>query len=466
MRWIPFSKSSRRDFLRWGDSGIVIAKTAVRTLAILGTTLSVLLAPLTLQAAPVPVPAALEGGEYEEAPVLAASRILQPGYYHGPYHRVREAVPTYSGANHYVIDSDFGVFEAEGNLLLEQRVAEIYAIAKLQEMSLGDEYQNALKEAAKSPLVVARNLAKNPVGTVSSVPKGIWKFMNRAGQGIKEAAGGRKRTEYEDNMLEDFSGMSKAKRELAAQVGVNPYSSNEVLQRELNRIAWASVAGNVTISALSMGLTGGASVVIASVGISKTTSEVLRDTDPNDLRRLNTAALVEMGIKKADAEAFMAAPAYSPWHQTYMVQALKVLEGVKGRDALLRAATENASDEAEALFYAHTAHLIGLLHQGTIPVESIIIFHGLPVCVAKDGRAVIALQWDYAAWTEPTARFVAALKDFNAKEPVVKPKKGKQPAQREGWLVAISGQASPLFQQQMAAIGVEVWERLAPGPLK
>ena len=438
-----------------------------------------LLAPSILaQAAPIPVPAVLDSAEYEEAPVLAASRILQPAYHQGPYHRVREAVPTYSGANHYVIDSDFGVFEAEGNLLLEQRVAEIYAIARLQDLTLRDEYQQALKEAAKSPLLLARNLAQNPLGTVSSVPKGIWKFMNRAGQGIKEAAEGRKRSEYEDNPLEDFSGMSKAKRELAAKLGVNPYSSNEVLQRELNRMAWASVAGNLTISAISIGLTGGAAVVMTASGINQTTTEVLRDTDPNDLRRMNTAALVEMGIKKADAEAFLASPAFSPWHQTFLVNALKQLNGVKGRDALVKAATENAADEAEALFYAYTTYLIAQLHQSDIPVESIVIFHGLPVCAARDGRAVVALQWDYAAWTEPTARFVAALKDFNAREPIVPPskpaKKGRKNAEKsaasapakQGWLVAISGQASPLFLQQMAAIGVEVRERLAPGPLR
>lgn len=415
---------------------------------------------------PVSVPAALDGVGYEEAPVLSASQILQPAYRQGTYHKVREAVPTYSGANQYLIDSDFGVFEAEGNLLLQERVAEIHAIAQLQEISLRDEYKNAVVEAAKSPLVLARNLARNPVGTVSSVPKGIWKFVNRAGQGIKEVADGRKRSEYEDGIGEDLVGMSKAKRELAAQLGVNPYSTNEVLQRELNGVAWASVGGNVTISALTLGLTGGAAVAMTTGNIAQTTSGVLRDTDPGDLRRANLAALIEMGVKKADGEAFLALPAFSPWHQTSLVHALKELDGVKGRELFLHAAMENAADEADALFYSHTAHLISLLHRGDTPLESLGVFHGLPVCVAKDGRGVIALQWDYAAWSEATARFAAALKDFNAKEPIVKPKKGAPISEKGRWLVALSGQASPLFLQQMEATGVAVRERLEPGPLK
>jgi hypothetical protein len=51
---------------------------------------------------------------YEPLPTLDASVILQPQYLHGPNLTVRNAVPTYSGSNRYTIDSDFGVFEADG----------------------------------------------------------------------------------------------------------------------------------------------------------------------------------------------------------------------------------------------------------------------------------------------------------------------------------------------------------------
>src|SRR3954451_15673599 len=68
---------------------------------------------------------------YEDLPELKASEILRPEILNGPHHKVREEVSTYFGANHYVIDSEFGVFEAEGNEMLLRRVNEINAIAKL-----------------------------------------------------------------------------------------------------------------------------------------------------------------------------------------------------------------------------------------------------------------------------------------------------------------------------------------------
>ena len=110
---------------------------------------------------------------FEEPPTLRASEILKPEYLSGPHHKVRDAVPTYSGANWFIIDSDFGVFEAEGNALLAQRVAEISAIARLKEISRTEEYGKAVAKAAKSPVLAAKSLITQPAKTVSAVPKGV-----------------------------------------------------------------------------------------------------------------------------------------------------------------------------------------------------------------------------------------------------------------------------------------------------
>ena len=71
--------------------------------------------PLPAQDSPRPSASATVPAGYEALPVLNASTILQPQYLQGPNFLVRNAVPTHAGTNHYTIDSDFGVFEAEGN---------------------------------------------------------------------------------------------------------------------------------------------------------------------------------------------------------------------------------------------------------------------------------------------------------------------------------------------------------------
>ena len=145
--------------------------TILLTAIILATTV-----PLHAQVqSPSPSPAATAAPvTYEPLPTLNASVILQAQYFQGPNFTVRNPVPTYFGSNHYTIDSDFGVFEADGNQMLMRRVAEINAIAKLRAMSQTKEFTQAAAQAAQAPLQVAQDLVTNPVSTISSVPRGIW----------------------------------------------------------------------------------------------------------------------------------------------------------------------------------------------------------------------------------------------------------------------------------------------------
>src|SRR5207245_9533765 len=125
-----------------------------------------------------------DSGDYEELPELKASEILQETILSGPQHTVREEVPTYSGANHFTIRSDFGVFEADGNEMLLRRVNEINAIARLKEVSRTDEYKAALMRSAKAPVAAAKRIASDPIGTLECAPKGIMKFMSRSGESV------------------------------------------------------------------------------------------------------------------------------------------------------------------------------------------------------------------------------------------------------------------------------------------
>ena len=125
---------------------------------------------------------------FEELPSSNASEILRPEFLSGSHYKVREPVPTEFGQNQFTIDSDFGVFEANGNEMLLTRIKEINAIARLKEVSRTDEFKNALTKAAKSPIASAKNIASDPAKTISNVPKGIMKFMGRAGESIKMSA--------------------------------------------------------------------------------------------------------------------------------------------------------------------------------------------------------------------------------------------------------------------------------------
>src|SRR6266481_5255893 len=157
---------------------------------------------------------------FEELPELKASEILKPELLKGPHYLVRDPVPTASGMNQFTIDSDFGLFEADGNEMLLQRLKEIDAIARLREVSRTDEFKKSLLAAAKSPLNSAKNIARDPAQAISNVPKGIMKFLGRAKQTVENVGkgGGGGEDDGGGNRMKDAIGYSDKKRKIALQM--------------------------------------------------------------------------------------------------------------------------------------------------------------------------------------------------------------------------------------------------------
>lgn len=393
---------------------------------------------------------------YEQPPVLSAGAILKPEFAAGEGFTVQDAVPTYAGRNGYLINTDqYGVFSADGNVMLMRRINEIRAISKLRSVSRTDEYTKALATAASSPLLLAKGLIENPVGTVSGVPKGLWKFMNRAGQGIKEQSDRRERNPYEDSSAQQLIGFSKAKRDMALQLGVDPYSSNEVLQRELNAVTWAAFAGKMTVSVATIPVGGAAGIALTASGVSDTFAQAIRDQSPTDLRLASLKRLLDMGCSKTVAEAFLSNTAFSPTEQTAMVLHLASLKGVSNRTSFVQLASDLSASEGDAIFFTQTSRLLSELHQNGRKLARLDVLGSLPVALGADESLIVALEWDYATWTENAARFVERLKSasFGKKTP-------------KSWVIAISGDASPAVQQNLQQAGITLATRVAPGPLK
>jgi hypothetical protein len=387
---------------------------------------------------------------YEPLPTLDASKILLPQYFQGPNFIVRNPVPTYSGSNHYTIDSDFGVFEADGNAMLMRRVSEINAIAKLQAMSQTKEFTQAAAQAAEAPLNVAQDLVTNPVSTISSVPKGIWGFLNQAGDAVKQAAEGNQGTAPEGNAVENLTGFSKIKRDLAIKLGVDPYTTNEVFQKELNKVAWPAFLGKFTVD-LGMAAVGGPA--LSAINWTSTLTEALRDKSPTGLYLMNLGLLMnDMGVSRADADAFLNNNAISPTTQTILVAALAQLGNIPGQAAFIRQAA-TSQDEHDAIAFQQSVQLMANLNNSA-PVARITHLNGLTVCQTNDGTVVVPIQWDYVAWTPMTERFITALKAQKFTTLV------------SGYSVILTGVVSPITAQALAARGVNVTTKALPGPLQ
>ena len=388
---------------------------------------------------------------FEELPELQASEILKPEFLKGPHFAVREPVPTSAGMNQFTIDSDFGVFEADGNEMLLQRLKEIDAIARLQAVSRTDEFKNSLVAAAKSPLNSAKNIARDPAQAISNVPKGIMKFLGRAKEtvgNVGKGGGG------DGDRMKDAIGYSDKKRKIALEMGIDPYTTNTVLQKQLDDLAWASWAGGFSFSVATLPISGAAGAALTVTNVNSTVDDLLHEKSPSELEQINRAAFRAMGANASDIERILHGGAFTPTQATTFAIHLKALKNVANRGAFVKAAAQKSTTEADALFCVYTAALMDQINQQT-PIARIVMLGDFPICVAKDGTIIVALQWDYAAWTSGAAAFTNEVQKFAGKS-----------GQGAHVTVDLSGDVSPRLREELEKRGITIQDRLVPGPLK
>jgi hypothetical protein len=317
-------------------------------------------------------------------------------------------------------------------------------------MSQTKEFTQAAAQAAAAPLQVAQDLVNNPVSTISSVPKGIWGFLNRAGEAVKQVTEGQEADAGGGNAVENMSGFSKTKRDLALKLGVDPYTTNEVFQKELNTVAWPAFLGKFTVD-LGMAAVGGPA--LSAVNWTSSLTDALRDKSPAELRLLNLGLLIDtMGVARWDADAFLNNNAISPSTQTILVAALAQLGNIPGQAEFIRHAA-TSQDEHDALAFQQSVQLMANLNTST-PVVRILYLNGLAVCQTQEGMVIVPIQWDYAAWTPVTDHFISALKAWKFASPA------------SGYSVLLTGVVSPTAAQALAAQDVKITTKALPGPLQ
>jgi hypothetical protein len=383
-------------------------------------------------------------GHFESPPALRASRLLAPQLLSGPHHRVAEQVRTDGFLHLYTISSDFGEFQGEGDDLLQVRVREIEALAALREASASPEFAAAAERGQQSPFVATWNLIAAPSDSIAGVPLEAWHIAKRVSELDPPD-----RNEFEASALREFLGFEARKRALALELGVDLYSSNGVLQRELNRVAWVSFAGS--LPALDLPELGNSPPPFepGDAEAAERVRELLQSESPEDLRRINRIELAVMAIPDPLSEAFLDHPWYSPRRVTIVVASLSALGPVGGRDLFLRAAL-GADSEFGALFYQRVAQMLRAYAEHVEPIERIVLVADHIGAYTSDGVLVVPAPIDQGWWTPAAADLVETLARAIAQDP---PPGGTR--------LLVAGTLSARARREIEARGIAVSERAA-----
>ncbi|HEX3497851.1 MAG TPA: hypothetical protein VHT04_00865 [Stellaceae bacterium] len=394
-------------------------------------------------AALVAFSASAQPAAYEVPLPRPASEVVAADLLRGPHYQVDPEVTTFAYMNRYSVTSDFGAFAVTGDARLRRLVREIAGIAALREIETSDAFKKGAGEAAMGPVRAAKSLINEPVATISAVPEGIFSVFSRVSEQVNRGG----RSQYEDGAAKSLLAVSGYKREYAQKLDFDVYSSNEILQEDLNSVAWAAASGNISVGLLSTASGSTALAAAGKVRLLDQAKNIVAAEPPQELSKRNRKTLTAMRVPEATINQFLENRVLSPRHQTVMVEAMRSLTDIPGRAAFIRYAAQ-AENEDSALLFQQMAELFAGYHATVSHLRQIEIYINLPVGYAVNGSAIVMVPIDRLDWTARTAEIAKKLA-ANVPKPL--------PVRTlEVW---ITGDASARARQELAALRIKLVER-------
>jgi hypothetical protein len=399
--------------------------------------------------------------EFEAPPELPAAQVLAAELAAGAEYRVDDPVRNDGLNNHYSLLSRFGSYDVSGRALLAIRVREIGALVELERVSKSDVFVNAVGRTVAAPIETVVDVAKNPIGTVTGIPKGVANLFNTYKLKTRDAAASIQRDTEKDgketappgkegalarqanSYALKYFGVTKAERRWYAKLGVDPYTTNEALRSAVKKVARIDATA-------SFGLRFAGMPGIAGIGVVRTGMNAIWREDPVLIRERNRKFLSSIGIDKEEIGRFEDNPWLSPTHQVAILAMVRALKGSDGRDELIHRAIDVGSEE-EALTLIESIGLLVEIHQSTALVT---VLGGirLPAARTQDGRLVVCAGFESVYWTERVAEGLREITNAYRET---------QASNREIWL---AGDASPRVRAELEHSGWKLRRSVNLGP--
>ena len=396
---------------------------------------------------------AAANGQYEEPPVVNAAELLPAYMLSGTGYSVQPQVPTNGAMGQYTIVADPSVFHDDAGTyyvesldMLKLRLSEIPAIAQLDSMSNTDVFAKALATSAVRPVTAAANMVMHPMDTVTGLPSGVGDLFGRVSLGAETIAssasnsfGSGKAAGQAGNATITALGYDQMRRQLAQKLHVDPYSSDPILTKKLNSVAWVMFSARMTVNVAMMAVPG--SMIISAVTI---TNDLVYQTPRADLIILVQKKLKSFGLSQEEIVTFTTNTAIPLSLQVTAVKDLEALGNIPGRRA---AAVDigNMMTEYQARFLVTSLHMLVQWSQRQSPVTGIKA-PGPLIARDQNGSVIMPAPVDYLSWTPRIAGFATDPNLMAMHHRVI-------------W---ITGKITPLARQQLAANGWTVREGEQP----
>ena len=197
-----------------------------------------------------------------------------------------------------------------------------------------------------------------------------------------------------------LAGVTSAYRNWAQKVGVNPYTTNEAVRIELERLA--KVESGTKLATVIFA----PSVIPEGLEIIADVSKTAYHKDWREIIEYNLNALEDLGVTEDSKARFLDNPHLNLTLQTLIIELLVAMPNVEDRNIVIAQAVLLETD-AEAVFFAECMMMTEWFHANQAPVARMLGGTPIPVVLTTDGLVVAFSASDFEYWTENTEQIAA-----------------------------------------------------------
>lgn len=363
----------------------------------------------------------------------------------GPGYKVETPVRSDGFLRIYTLSTANGSERIVGDGLLRLRIRELKALVALESLETNASFVEGLKEAARRPAEFVESVVSDPAGTAKNTVSGVGRLFGRLSRGVEQAVSGEATSPAD--LAKAITGQDRARRALAVELGVDPYTFYTPLSEKLDKTASVTTAGRWTISAIMALIPGG--IIGQTMGTAENLRTMIVDNSRSELDDRVTAVLRVIGIPEETIASFFANPYFTPSERAVFAYRLQALDTVDGRD-LLAASAGNAQTRDEAYFQLRRIVLTETYHRTKATLSQFRTVGGFAIALRRDGTAALILPLDLVSWTRSTGpAFVAINEGF-----------ARLPFPPSGIDFVMTGEITDMAAERLASFGWDITSEL------
>ena len=368
----------------------------------------------------------------------------------GNSYRIQDQVESDGLYRTYVFETSVGKFTIIGDALMAKRLHEYAAFEKMQEDSGVEHFFGSLGSSIAAPFRFGGQLLTNPVDTTKLSLQGAGNFFDALGASVEN------NNPERGSLVGGMLGTDQARRELAAQMKVDPFTDFAPLSNRLQELAAARGMGALSIRGTMMAIPGGAALpsmtinatrtvvyTVSSAGTaeelqtalqSKTTGQIIRDAKEK-LNKLANAKIIDSFTNNGN---------FTPTDIFVIALSLEQIKASNTNIVLKKCA--DAGDSTNAYLRRRQIEMYAGLHRN-LAIDAFFESNGYLLAKLKDRRVLLAMPADHILWTERNKQeftdLQTSLRDQISKNP---------PKVNMDKMLAISGDFSPMAKTELTKL--------------